>query len=674
MTNLPAWHDANGQFLAAALCWVRLRLERCARRATTTEVADQPDAVTTGSERTDDLDREESIASAAMQVAAEIDPPPALMVLAERLGLSRFEQDIVLLCTAMEIDPRVPALCASAHGHKPYPTFALAMTAFDDPAWDALSPHRPLRFWRLLEIAQPGNLPLTASALRVDERIASYIKGLNELDDRLSSILVGEGESVEAPLAPSQRETVNRISRTLAVEGAGSIVELVGHDAGSKSIVAGRVARDAGRRLLRLSAELLPLAASDIETMGRLCQRESLLLPIVFYLDVEDVEPVAGDRAAAVRQFLGRCGAPVILSTREPWPRPGRSLLRFDVEKPTRIEQEETWRVMLGPADAPLAERLSSQFNLDVQAIHDIASRTSEAVEGTSRATELWDACSGCVRPRLDSLAERITTRATWDDLVLPEEQMLMLRQIAAQVIHRTKVYEEWELGRRVQRGLGIGALFAGESGTGKTLAAEVLASHLRLSLYRIDLSSVVSKYIGETEKNLRRLFDAAEAGGCILFFDEADALFGRRTEVKDSHDRYANIEVNYLLQRMESFHGLAILATNLRSTLDTAFLRRLRFIVTFPFPSTADRRRIWKRVFPAVAPVRDLDYERLARFGLTGAAIRNVAVNAAFLAAADARTIGMGHVLEAARSEFAKLERPVSPAAFDWPETEAVR
>jgi SpoVK/Ycf46/Vps4 family AAA+-type ATPase len=221
-----------------------------------------------------------------------------------------------------------------------------------------------------------------------------------------------------------------------------------------------------------------------------------------------------------------------------------------------------------------------------------------------------------------------------------------------------------------MNRGLGISALFAGASGTGKTMAAEVMANHLRLNLYRIDLSAVVSKYIGETEKNLRRLFDAAEDGGAILFFDEADALFGKRSEVKDSHDRYANIEINYLLQRMEAYRGLAILATNMKSALDQAFMRRLRFIVNFPFPDADDRKRIWRKVFPPETPTEGLDYDRLARLNLTGGSIHNIALNAAFLAAQGNTPVTMVLLLAAARTEMRKLARPVSEADFRWRES----
>ena len=217
-------------------------------------------------------------------------------------------------------------------------------------------------------------------------------------------------------------------------------------------------------------------------------------------------------------------------------------------------------------------------------------------------APELRRLCRERARVPLDGLAERIDPVASWDDLVLPDGHQRLLHEIVLHVRHRTQVYERWGFAERTSRGLGVTALFAGESGTGKTLAAEVLARELELDLYRIDLAATVSKYIGETEKNLRRVFDAAEASGAVLLFDEADALFGKRGEVKDGHDRYANLEVAYLLQRMESYRGLAILTTNLRSNVDRAFLRRLRFVVQFPFPDAQHRAEIWRRTLPGTA------------------------------------------------------------------------
>jgi len=234
---------------------------------------------------------------------------------------------------------------------------------------------------------------------------------------------------------------------------------------------------------------------------------------------------------------------------------------------------------------------------------------------------------------------------------------------MAAQVRHRTTVYETWGAARQSRRGLGISALFDGASGTGKTMAAEVLANDLRLDLYRIDLSQLVSKYIGDTEKHVRQVFDAAEGGGAILLFDEADALFGKRSDVKDSHDRYANIEVSYLLQRMEAYRGLAILTSNMSHALDPAFARRIRFIVHFPFPDAAQRAQIWRQMFPPAMPTSGLEFDKLARLGIPGGHIRNIALNAAFLAADAGEPVEMRHCLLAARTEYAKLEKALTDA-----------
>jgi SpoVK/Ycf46/Vps4 family AAA+-type ATPase len=278
-------------------------------------------------------------------------------------------------------------------------------------------------------------------------------------------------------------------------------------------------------------------------------------------------------------------------------------------------------------------------------------------------ADALWSASRAQARPSLSSLVQRIRPRASWGDLVLPEAQKRVLAEIGVHVRHRLQVYETWGFAAKSDRGLGISALFAGASGTGKTMAAEVLANELQLDLYRIDLSQVVSKYIGETEKNLARVFDAAEAGGAILLFDEADSIFGKRSEVKDSHDRYANIEISYLLQRMEAYRGLAILTTNMKDALDTAFLRRIRFIVRFPFPDRVARAEIWRRIYPAETPTEGLDVDELARLNVTGGVIRNIALHAAFLAVEAGEPVRMNHLLRAARGEYAKLERPLTGA-----------
>jgi ATP-dependent 26S proteasome regulatory subunit len=596
-----------------------------------------------------------------------------LILLARRFGLSLFERDLLLLCAAMELDTRIAGLCARAQDDpvRPYPTFALALSLFDEPSWDVVSSEGPLRYWRLIEINQTGGQGLTTSALRADERVLNYLKGLNYLDDRLAPLVAPlESTPDEVELAPSQLLLVEQIAR-LWRQSRGPmlpLIQLLGPDGPSKQLVAAQVASEVGSRLYRIPAELLSVAAPDIETLARLWQRESLLLPLVLYLDAHD-----GDGGEALaRRLLTRTDGLLFLGSREPWSHLGRPTVDFDAGKPCASEQRNSWKSALGGEAAGSPAALAGQFNLNVATIHQIA-RTELAAGTGNLAERLWDACRASLRPRLDALAQRLNAKATWNDIVLPSEQTDLLRQIAAHVGRRSQVYEEWGFAGRMNRGLGISALFAGDSGTGKTMAAEVIANELRLNLYRIDLSAVVSKYIGETEKNLRRLFDAAEDGGAILFFDEADALFGKRSEVKDSHDRYANIEVNYLLQRIESFRGLAILATNVKSALDTAFIRRLRFVVTFPYPGTAERQRIWQGVFPRQTPKTSLDYDRLARLNLTGGNIHNAALNAAFLAADAGTRVSMPLVLAAARTEFLKMDRPVNEADFSWTEMAGV-
>jgi SpoVK/Ycf46/Vps4 family AAA+-type ATPase len=279
--------------------------------------------------------------------------------------------------------------------------------------------------------------------------------------------------------------------------------------------------------------------------------------------------------------------------------------------------------------------------------------------------SDLHAACRAQSGRKLGALARKIEPRYAWADIVLPEDSLAQLREICQRVAQRHRVLGEWGFDRKLPLGKGVNALFAGPSGTGKTMAAEIIANELGLDLYQIDLSGVVSKYIGETEKNLSAIFTAAESANAILFFDEADALFGKRSEVRDSHDRYANIEISYLLQKMEAYEGVAILATNLRQNLDDSFVRRLAFSIHFPFPDEADRGRIWAGIWPAETPLAgDVDLGLLARqFKLSGGNIKNVALAAAFLAAEDGGVVRMPHLLQATRREYQKLGKPLSMA-----------
>ncbi|MFY9718383.1 MAG: ATP-binding protein, partial [Candidatus Cybelea sp.] len=422
-----------------------------------------------------------------------------------------------------------------------------------------------------------------------------------------------------------------------------------------------------GLQIYRLQLGLLPAVPAELESFVRLWERECLLLSVGLYLDVD--ADGAGSQAAFVDHLLDRLTGVVFLATRNILGGGTVPPIVIEAAKPTAEEQRDCWATALGPESRGLADQLAAQFNLDIGTIREIVrrSRVDATPASSSSGSDLWDLSRGLLRPRLDVLAQRVVPGAGWDDIVLPSAESALLRRIADQVGARTTVYKTWGFGERMTRGLGISVLFAGPTGCGKTMAAEVIANDLQLDLFRIDLSAVVSKYIGETEKNLRRLFDAAEDGGAILFFDEADALFGKRSEVKDSHDRYANIEINYLLQRMESYGGLAILATNVKSSLDQAFLRRLRFVVDFPFPAAAERKAIWQKTFPAKTPTDGLDFDRLARLSLTGGSIAVIALNAAFQAARAGTPVTMPIVLDAARIEFRKLARPVNETDFRW-------
>jgi AAA+ superfamily predicted ATPase len=576
-------------------------------------------------------------------------------------GLSPFERSVLLLCAAMELDGRFGALCAAAHGdaRRSYPTFSLALAALPDAHWSALTPEAPLRRWQLIDVL-PGDT-LTLSALRIDERVLHHLVGVPYVDVRIRDLLRPLPPAGELP--PSHRLAAARIA-DLWTGAVAPAIGLWGPESAAKRAILAAACAALGCTALVLRGADLPANAAERRALLHLTQREALLSNAIAVL--EDEEPAGAAAPGALEAISG----PLVLLAREPRRGLGRPVLGIRVDKPSVAEQRELWRSALGAARAPAEESLDAltgQFNLDAGSIGAAALDAALAApvrEGAAPQREaLWGAARRQAAPRLDDLAQRVVPAAGWDDLVLPDEQKRILRDIVASLRQRYKVFETWGLGRAGKRGLGLSTLFAGQSGTGKTLAAEVIARALELDLYCIDLSSVVSKYIGETEKNLRRVFDAAEEGGAVLLFDEADALFGKRSEVRDSHDRYANIEVSYLLQRMDSYRGLAILTTNMKGALDPAFLRRLRFIVQFPFPDAAQRAEIWRRAYPGGTPTEALDLGKLARLNIAGGNIRNVALNAAFLAAEAGEPVRMSHLLRAARSEYAKLDRALGEA-----------
>ncbi len=578
-----------------------------------------------------------------------------------RFNLSDFEWELLVLCISHALDPQVSG--ALHQMGAAYPTFALAMTLFENGHGDALSPNRPIRHWKLLEITHPPEIPYTLGALRIDERILHYIQGYDHLDERLKAYLfaVPPLTRLEA-LPPSQAAMVTEIVSMVRGNRALPIMQLVGIDTESKQLIVERVAAELGVLLYHLPTELIPTISHELDLFARLWAREGALSRVALYLDAHELDiETQGEQVKLVQRFLARSGGLFFLSVRDAWNE--RGFQTFDVAKPTTTEQETLWQAHLN--DTAMAARLAAQFNLSAPAIEHVG----ETLTTNTTLAQAWEACLVQTRPRLDMLAQRIVPKARWEDIVLPDSEMAQLREIAAQVENRGTVYDEWGWRDRMSRGLGTTVLFGGDSGTGKTFSAEILANHLNLNLYRIDLSQVVSKYIGETEKNLRKLFDAAEDGGVILFFDEADSLFGKRSETKSSNDRYANMETNYLLQRLEQYRGLAILTTNLLNNIDEAFMRRVRFIVKFPMPEDYHRELIWQRVFPAKTPLGEIDYAHLARFKLAGGSIYNAALNASFRAARESDRVEMPHVLDALRMEFDKSGRLPQPRMFRWPQ-----
>lgn len=638
-----SWHEGNQNFLIGELAALRRALEK---------------------DR--DANGDGNSAPSSINDQPQLEPPPALNRLCRAFGLSRFERAILLLCAGAELDSSFARAVTAAQSdtRQSFPTFGLAMAALPEPHWSALSPAAPLRRWRLIEVNSAESL--TAGRIRIDERVLHYLVGVSHMDDRLSGLVEMVPSPGELPL--SQQGQVDRIVRlwSSATDSVLPAVQLCGDEAHSKRDVAAGACGALSLDLYAIHAHALPAHPAELDAFIRLWQREAVLGRCGLLIDCHDADGNDAGRENAVSRILEELCGVVLLSGRGRRRILHRPMLTLDVSKPTAGEQRALWKTFLGDRAASLngkSEQLDAQFNFDAGAIRAVCEGIQSEAGPESLAQDLWDVCRAQSRPQLDELARRIVPAARWDDLVLPEAQKQILRDVAIHVRRRGRVYEEWGFAAMSARGLGISALFAGPSGTGKTMAAEVLANELGLDLYRIDLSQVVSKYIGETEKNLRRVFDAADEGGAILLFDEADALFGKRSDVKDSHDRYANIEVSYLLQRMEAYRGLAVLTTNLKSALDSAFLRRLRFIVRFPFPDAAQREQIWRHVFPAAAPTDSLDFGRLAHLAVSGGDIRNIALSGAFLAAEADQPVRMSHLLKAAKNECQKLERPISEA-----------
>jgi hypothetical protein len=560
------------------------------------------------------------------------------------LGLSAFERATLLLACGPDLVGDVARELID-HGTGPRLTFATALERLPGAHWDALTHRSPLRHWQLLHLAAPD--AVLTSPLVPDERVVHHLVGIDCLDEQL--------ELASQPLATPTRLTpkyADIVADVVSRWTRGRPVVLRGGQPRTTRAIAAAACVTVGLAPRLLGADTIAPGAAT--TLHRLI-RETVLGGVAWVLDIDEAP---SSIVSELGRVLGGIEAPILLVGSNRPGGPTLDALGLAVLEVSRLDAGERCAMLTGaltdagmtPADHDVTAAAGA-FDL---ALPDIADAAAEVAQGI----DLWTACRRRPRADVGALARIRTARADWDELVLPERQLDQLRALAAATRHRATVLDTWGFGARSDRGRGTTALFAGDSGTGKTFAAEVIAHDLDLDLVHVDLSQVVDKYLGETEKRLARLFDAAEDGGMVLLFDEADALFGKRSEVKDSHDRYANVEVGYLLQRLEAFGGLAILTTNARSALDPAFLRRLAVVVDFPYPDRAARERMWDQSLPAATPRGNVSVRDLADADLAGGAIAAAALQAAYLAAADGGVVTMEHLLHAVRWELAKTGR----------------
>lgn len=601
--------------------------------------------------------------------------------------LTAFDLDVVLIALAPEVDARYERLFAYLQDDVTHrrPSVDLALNllcATRDAkiqARERFSPGGPLlrhRLLRLVADSPPQQLPLLAHTLKLDDSIVRLLLGSQCLDERLSGF--ARLERPPQKMEPAAGAELLRAARRARENGRALHVYLEGRSTGPKRAVAESLARSLEIPLLCASltkAALLPLAEFDA-AMGVLF-REALLLDAVLSLEEFDALRAEDRRfhLQTFQQMLEDCARVVVIEGVRPMDPTFQTVVSVPVPEPNFRGRYEIWenelRLQAVDVDARSLHELANRFHINADQIRrsiQIAIGQSELNSRKLATDALMRAARTQSRRELGSLARKVTPVAQWQDLVLPPDQIAQLKEICLQARFRHVVYDDWGFEGKLSLGKGLSALFSGPPGTGKTMSGDVIAGDLGLELYKIDLSQVVSKYIGETEKNLDRLFTGARDANAILFFDECDALFGKRITVQDAHDRYANIEISYLLQKMDEHDGLTILTTNLRQNLDAAFLRRLTFIVEFPFPDETSRRRIWGGIWPDGVPrSRDLDLDFMAaQFKVPGGAVKNIAVAAAFLAVnEDKPEVTTEHLLWATRRELEKAGRTVTRAEF---------
>lgn len=635
-----------------------------------------------------ELDRMEAAIARSKEIGRRQGIIYRLDELSRLFQLTPFDLDTILVCLAPEVDQRYTRLYAYLQDDlsKPAPTVGMLVNmmctshAERFEAWQRLGPQAPLRRHQLLGFL-PTSLdqPFSGRTLRLDERIRRYLLDDDSLDQSLDLVAELYAESGAGLLA---ERLSGQILRTFSLETGSQVFYFYGPLGVGKLAAAQALSHTSSGRLLVVRGQrLLELPLKAFSDLAQRAIREARLQTALLYWG--DFDLLLEDEQSARRQILFDLlreavhSGPlcVVLAGERIWDAGDAFALagvperipftRLPFHLPDSAQRLDLWQACLaGKVDERVLGQVAAQFRLSAGQIRSAAEAarnlayTRHPQQPEIMISDLLIACRLQSGHKLASLAQKVNTINAWEELILPEEQMVQLHALNDQVRYRNRVLEEWGFSEKLALGKGLHALFTGPPGTGKSMAAGVLAGALDLDLYKIDLSTIVSKYIGETEKNLARIFAEASASNAILFFDEADALFGRRTEVKDSHDRYANLEVSYLLQKMDEYDGLVILASNLRQNIDKAFLRRLNFIIDFPAPGPADRLRIWQGIWPVAAPrAADVDLPALAeQLELTGGSIRNIVLSAAYLAASEGKSIQMEHLRCAAEGEYKKI------------------
>ncbi|WGV28011.1 AAA family ATPase [Halotia branconii] len=621
-----------------------------------------------------------------------------LSALARSFQLTTIDIDILLICLAPELDLRYESLYAYLHGDvtKKRPSIDLVLNLLCPSLEQKLvtrqrfTPSHPLLKHHLLNVFDDPSQhqpPQLGKFLKLDDRIVNYLLNIDEIDSRINTytkykLPQAKLEDLLLPIEIKQRFQLLTQEKYILTEGC--IFYFQGSYGVGKQATAEALCQQLGMGLLIVDGDRLlnsENVAFDI-AINLVCREAYLQQAALYWKGFDSL--LEDDKQARLLSFIKQledANLLTFLAGEVTW-EPVDALqdipfLRIEFSHPTNTERVQLWQKSLrdntdfgSEADLKI---LASKFRFSGGQIAD-ATATARNIahwrDPKQQHLTMADIYAGCrlqSNRKLSNLATKINPYYKWDDIILPPDQMQMLREICNSVKYRTLIYEEWGFDNKLAMGKGVNVFFAGLPGTGKTMSANIIAGELGLDLYKIDLSSVVSKYIGETEKNLSRIFNEAQTSNAILFFDEADALFGKRSEVRDSHDRYANVEVSYLLQRMEEYQGVVILATNLRKNMDDAFVRRMHFSLEFPFPNKKERRRIWEQIFPKSTPKNpDVDLDFMAqRFEIAGGNIRNIALGAAFLAADDGMAISMNHLIWATRREYQKMGKILTEGEF---------